>query len=152
MRAGGRIWCAWASSGRLAMVPTMQRALASADISKPDAVCVTIGPGLAGALLFYAVPLAYSMFTALMGLAVNLAYPNLSWTNEITVIKQSAAVMIAMVIGLAAVAAPIAAVAALKMEHAAWIEAAAVAALAGVSAVLYRRIMTRGVETFEAFE
>ncbi len=34
-----------------AMVPTMQRALASAGIAKPDAVCVTIGPGLAGALL-----------------------------------------------------------------------------------------------------
>ncbi|WP_435278449.1 tRNA (adenosine(37)-N6)-threonylcarbamoyltransferase complex transferase subunit TsaD [Rhodococcus yananensis] len=34
-----------------AMVPTMRRALASAGVDKPDAVCVTIGPGLAGALL-----------------------------------------------------------------------------------------------------
>jgi len=113
---------------------------------------IVLKPGLAGALLFYAVPLAYSVFTALMGLAVNLAYPNFSWTNEITVIKQSAAVMIALVIGLAAVAAPIAAVAALKMEHAALVEAAAVAALVCISAVLYRHIMTRGVQTFESFE
>nr|WP_206025775.1 tRNA (adenosine(37)-N6)-threonylcarbamoyltransferase complex transferase subunit TsaD [Rhodococcus sp. 14C212] len=34
-----------------AIVPTMRRALAAAGIDKPDAVCVTIGPGLAGALL-----------------------------------------------------------------------------------------------------
>ena len=113
---------------------------------------IVLKPGLAGALLFYAVPLAYSVFTALMGLAVNLAYPNFSWTNEITVIKQSAAVMIALVIGLAAVAAPIAAIAALKTVHAVWVEAAAAALLACISAVLYRRIMTRGVKTFEAFE
>ena len=34
-----------------AIVPTMRRALATADIDRPDAVAVTIGPGLAGALL-----------------------------------------------------------------------------------------------------
>lgn len=34
-----------------AIVPTMRRALAAADITVPDAVAVTIGPGLAGALL-----------------------------------------------------------------------------------------------------
>ncbi|NNG97123.1 tRNA (adenosine(37)-N6)-threonylcarbamoyltransferase complex transferase subunit TsaD [Gordonia araii] len=34
-----------------AMVPTMRRALAAAGVEKPDAIAVTIGPGLAGALL-----------------------------------------------------------------------------------------------------
>ncbi|MBA4022101.1 MAG: tRNA (adenosine(37)-N6)-threonylcarbamoyltransferase complex transferase subunit TsaD [Gordonia sp.] len=34
-----------------AIVPTMRRALAAADITVPDAIAVTIGPGLAGALL-----------------------------------------------------------------------------------------------------
>lgn len=34
-----------------AIVPTMRRALAAAGIRKPDALAVTIGPGLAGALL-----------------------------------------------------------------------------------------------------
>ncbi|MEV0945878.1 tRNA (adenosine(37)-N6)-threonylcarbamoyltransferase complex transferase subunit TsaD [Rhodococcus sp. NPDC049939] len=34
-----------------AIVPTMRRALGAAGISKPDALAVTIGPGLAGALL-----------------------------------------------------------------------------------------------------
>jgi N6-L-threonylcarbamoyladenine synthase len=34
-----------------AIVPTMRRALATAGIDTPDAVAVTIGPGLAGALL-----------------------------------------------------------------------------------------------------
>ncbi len=34
-----------------AIVPTMQRALATAGVDRPDALAVTIGPGLAGALL-----------------------------------------------------------------------------------------------------
>jgi N6-L-threonylcarbamoyladenine synthase len=34
-----------------AMVPTMRRALEAAGIQRPDAIAVTIGPGLAGALL-----------------------------------------------------------------------------------------------------
>jgi N6-L-threonylcarbamoyladenine synthase len=34
-----------------AIVPTMRRALTTADITVPDAIAVTIGPGLAGALL-----------------------------------------------------------------------------------------------------
>lgn len=34
-----------------AIVPTMQRARAAAGIDRPDAIAVTIGPGLAGALL-----------------------------------------------------------------------------------------------------
>ncbi|EME59428.1 tRNA (adenosine(37)-N6)-threonylcarbamoyltransferase complex transferase subunit TsaD [Rhodococcus sp. GXMU-t2271] len=34
-----------------AIVPTMRRALSAAGVVEPDAVCVTIGPGLAGALL-----------------------------------------------------------------------------------------------------
>ncbi|GAB2929937.1 tRNA (adenosine(37)-N6)-threonylcarbamoyltransferase complex transferase subunit TsaD [Rhodococcus aerolatus] len=34
-----------------AMVPTMRRALAAAGVARPDAVAVTVGPGLAGALL-----------------------------------------------------------------------------------------------------
>ncbi|ORM25891.1 tRNA (adenosine(37)-N6)-threonylcarbamoyltransferase complex transferase subunit TsaD [Williamsia sp. 1135] len=34
-----------------AIVPTMRRALSAADITVPDAIAVTIGPGLAGALL-----------------------------------------------------------------------------------------------------
>ncbi len=34
-----------------ALVPTMRRALAAADIERPDVVAATIGPGLAGALM-----------------------------------------------------------------------------------------------------
>ncbi|VEI01212.1 t(6)A37 threonylcarbamoyladenosine biosynthesis protein (plasmid) [Tsukamurella tyrosinosolvens] len=34
-----------------AIVPTMRRALATAGVDRPDALAVTIGPGLAGALL-----------------------------------------------------------------------------------------------------
>ena len=42
-------------------------------------------------------------FAAAMGLAVNLKFPNLKWTNEAAAVKQSASVMIAMFGGMGAV-------------------------------------------------
>jgi ABC-2 type transport system permease protein len=40
-------------------------------------------------------PTAYTLFTAVFGLVINLNLPNFNWTTEVTVIKQSAASMIA---------------------------------------------------------
>jgi len=40
-------------------------------------------------------------------LAANLKFPNFDWTSEVTVIKQSAAVFIAVMVGLFAAALPL---------------------------------------------
>ena len=48
----------------------------------------------------------YTIFTAYLGVAVNLRFPRFDWINEVTAIKSSMAVMLTMFIGMAAVAVP----------------------------------------------
>ena len=50
-------------------------------------------------LLTVLVPMLYVLFSALFGLFLGLKMPNLSWTNEVTPIKQSASVAITMFSG-----------------------------------------------------
>lgn len=47
-------------------------------------------------LLLLAVPLGYVLLLALFGLFAGLKLPNLTWTNEITPIKQGGSVMLAL--------------------------------------------------------
>lgn len=54
--------------------------------------------------LAFLVPLSYVFLSALFGLFVGLKLPNLHWTSEITPIKQSACVMIALFSGFGYVA------------------------------------------------
>lgn len=57
-----------------------------------------------GMVLAFLVPLSYVLFSALFGLFLGLKLPNLHWTSEITPIKQSACVMIALFSGFGYVA------------------------------------------------
>lgn len=41
-------------------------------------------------------PLIYNLFASYLGLFINIKFPNFTWTNEISIIKQSAAVLISM--------------------------------------------------------
>ena len=52
-----------------------------------------------GLLLTVLVPMSYVLLSALFGLFLGLKMPNLNWTNEITPIKQSACVTIALFSG-----------------------------------------------------
>lgn len=69
---------------------------------------VTVGAvlrlGVALFSLAVLIALAFTVFCAVLGLVFNLALPNLHWTNEITVVKQSASPMLAMFSGIGAVA------------------------------------------------
>lgn len=108
-------------------------------------------PSVLQTVFFYLVPLSYAFFTAVFGLAINLAFPNFNWTNEITVIKQSAAMLIAVFGGMGSIAVPIIAIVATHFEYAVPITAATVFVVVTATAVMYRNIMTKGVKTFEAF-
>ena len=55
---------------------------------------IVLGLRPLGAVLLPAVSLIFIVFMALLGLAVNLRFPNLNWTNEAVVVKQSMSVMI----------------------------------------------------------
>ena len=58
------------------------------------------------ALLIFVIPTVYTIFIAIMGIIINLKWPNLEWTNEVAVIKQSMATMFAAVVGLISIIVP----------------------------------------------
>jgi ABC-2 type transport system permease protein len=95
--------------------------------------------------------LAVSMLCALVGLAINLKFPNLKWTNEIVAVKQSIAVLVSMFVGWA--------IAALFLGghflfgQYMYVEgylAIALVVFVGAAAILWQWIKTRGVEIFES--
>ena len=71
----------------VALPPTVFLSVALAIVLKAD---------FESALLMTLFPVIFVMFSAAGGLAVNLLMPNVTWTNEITPIKQGASVTIAL--------------------------------------------------------
>lgn len=67
---------------------------------------VSLDAGWTDSLLLIAVPVIYACYTALMGVIVNLKLPKLEWTNEVQVVKQSAAVLVAMILGFISLVIP----------------------------------------------
>lgn len=101
--------------------------------------------------LMFLVPVAYALYTALMGLAVNLAYPNFTWSAEITMIKQSAAVILAMIFGMLSVAVPLILLFAVHSIDARALTYCTLIVLMLTDFALYRHIMTKGIKTFGKF-
>lgn len=105
-----------------------------------------ITPG--GAVTVFVLPAAFTLFTAFYDLTIGLLTPNLHWTNEMTVIKQGAGMLIAAFSGMifpllafvAALMLPLPALA-LGLLLSGVFLAAAIA--------LYFAVTTWGVQTFE---
>jgi ABC-2 type transport system permease protein len=102
-------------------------------------------------LLMYLIPLAYAFFTAFGGLAINLNFPNFTWSNEITVIKQSASVMLSVLLGMASVAVPLILIFTIHSLDAKVVTYATLIILAAVDGLLYRYLMTKGIKIFSTF-
>jgi ABC-2 type transport system permease protein len=62
--------------------------------------------GFVESVLLYITPIVYALFTAFLGLLVNLLFPKLDWTAEAAVIKQSMAVFVAMLSGILSILIP----------------------------------------------
>ncbi len=61
-------------------------------------------------LLFMVIlPLCYIIFTAILGITLNLHFPNFNWENEAIPVKQSMSTFLSMIISFAAIALPLAA-------------------------------------------
>ena len=58
-------------------------------------------------VLLFALPLAYALFSALLGLFENLRHPNFNWVNETQAVKSGASVMITMFVGMGMAALPV---------------------------------------------
>lgn len=60
---------------------------------------ISLDTGWMESLLLLVIPVLYACLTAMTGVLVNLKLPKLEWTNEVSVVKQSASVLVAMLIG-----------------------------------------------------
>lgn len=56
-------------------------------------VCIVLQPDVYTALMIVVLPMLYALFGALFGLTVNLLHPNLTWTSETAVVKQSMSIL-----------------------------------------------------------
>ncbi len=110
-------------------------ALAAAFIA-----AVGLGMNAAEGLLMAAMLASYALFSAVTGLAVNAKLPMFDWESETTAVKQSASVLVSMLIALAATLIPLGAAFALRSVHVAVIMAAATAVCLGATALGWRRL------------
>ena len=100
-------------------------------------------------VLLMLVPLLYVLLSALFGLFLGVKMPNLTWTNELVPIKQSASVMIALLGGWAygVALAGLYLAFAWRLGLALYLTLFALAMVIGC-VVLYRWLKTRGAELF----
>ncbi len=62
-------------------------------------VCIVFRPELPTAAACLVLPPVFTLFTAALGLIVDLERPNLSWQSETSVVKQNAGVLVTMLVG-----------------------------------------------------
>lgn len=61
---------------------------------------LALDPGFLDGIWLLLVPGSYILFSAVAGITINLHFPVFDWVNEITVIKQSVATLLAMLTGI----------------------------------------------------
>lgn len=66
-------------------------------------LCVVMKIGAFGIILAEVFTVAFVCFCAVMGLVCNLKMPNLNWTSEAVVVKQSASVLVSMLVNVGTV-------------------------------------------------
>lgn len=116
-------------------------------------VCVVLAvrPGLLAAVLLAVMPQTFVWLSAAFGLTMDLKRPNLTWTNEITVIKQRLTVLLAMLGGwVYAVVIGLLYLLVLPSWSAAWYLLACTVLTALLTALLLRWLRTRGAAIFAA--
>jgi ABC-2 type transport system permease protein len=100
---------------------------------------LAVKPSLTGALWIVVIPAVYIVFMAVAGLSVNLAMPLFNWENEMRAVKQSASVMVTMLIGFASFVPPIVCLLALSNVSADLIMLVTFLVIASATAILYFR-------------
>ena len=90
----------------------MSKALLHFVITEPGIIiggaifAVLLKPSPMELIMMLILPATLNAFLALLGVAVNLRFPRFDWTSEVQVIKQSATVLVTMLLNLAAVITP----------------------------------------------
>ena len=71
-------------------------------------LCIGLKPTGLDLLWLILIPLIYNLFTAVLGLVINIKMPMFSWESETVPVKQSRAVIVTMMIGFISVVIPVA--------------------------------------------
>lgn len=67
---------------------------------------IVLRTNLLQSLLLIILPILYTLFMAIMGIVINLKWPDLEWSSEVVVIKQSLATVIGMLTGFLSIIIP----------------------------------------------
>ena len=97
-------------------------------------------PTVIGALWIIAIPAAYIVFTAITGITVNLAMPVFNWENEIRAVKQSASVMVTMLVSFVCFLPPLVILLTNGSIAADLVMLATFLVITAAAAILYRRM------------
>lgn len=115
---------------------------------------IIIGLGLKLTLIEFLIllimPIVYAFFAAILGLIINLKFPNLKWTTEVTVIKQSAASTIAMFSGMLAVGLPIVLLFVLSSINPTIIIGVITVVITLLTIVLYKYLIEKGSKALQS--
>ena len=68
--------------------------------------CMAIKTDVSGYISLILIPLVFMIFSSVSGLAINLIFPVFDWENEAKVVKQSAALMVSMLVNIILVVIP----------------------------------------------
>ncbi|MDO5522243.1 MAG: hypothetical protein Q4G58_17240 [bacterium] len=94
---------------------------------------------LLGHLWLILIPAIYIVFMAVAGLTINLQFPNFTWENETVAVKQSAAVLVTSIVGIASCGIPLALVFVLGKEMTNVLMAVVSIVIMGITLILYKR-------------
>lgn len=109
---------------------------------------ISLQTGWVESILILVIPIIYACYSALLGVIVNLKLPKLEWTNEVQVVKQSAAVLVTMLIGFISLLVPLGLMALLKDVNGNLIILGFGVIMAMVCAGLYRYVRVNGEALF----
>ncbi|MDF2985940.1 MAG: putative transporter, permease protein [Eubacterium sp.] len=101
-------------------------------------------------LLAIAVGSSYCILIAVMGLIINLHFPKLEWSTQVTVVKQSASVMIALAAGFLSILLPMGIFALVKPSNSNLFLVLWFAAAAAADVGAYSYLKGRGTALFKA--
>lgn len=101
--------------------------------------CLTIEADIVEYVWMAIIPACYIVYMAVVGISVNIAFPILNWENEVRVVKQSAATLVSMIVGMLSSIVPAAAMVLLGKSMGNVTRLVIVAILIVVTVVLYNR-------------
>lgn len=100
-------------------------------------------------IMLFITPIIYSFFTSVLGMVVNLRFPSLEWTNEVTVIKKSISTTISMVSGFLSASIPVIFVLTTRDTLKIQVLSICVAMIGIITIGLYIYLLKKGEELFK---